>query len=154
MQHLLYLTQLGLYGYTVYCATKYALRGLAESLQMEVMPYKVSISISFPPDTETPQLVDERLLRSDIVNQLTSFGTVFPPERIATEVWNGVERKQFHISHGFDGALLATGCCGMSPFTSIWNCVVEVSVLVGKYQCPIWYLFHSLCRCSVPDCAV
>ncbi|KAL5467305.1 hypothetical protein EMCRGX_G031515 [Ephydatia muelleri] len=68
--------QLGLYGYTVYCATKYALRGLAESLQMEVMPYKVSISISFPPDTETPQLVDERLLRSDIVNQLTSFGTV------------------------------------------------------------------------------
>ena len=28
--------QLGLYGYTAYSASKYALRGLAESLQMEV----------------------------------------------------------------------------------------------------------------------
>lgn len=28
--------QLGLYGYTAYCASKFALRGLAEALQMEV----------------------------------------------------------------------------------------------------------------------
>lgn len=118
--------QLGLYGYTVYSSTKYALRGLAECLQMEVMPYGISVSISFPPDTETPQLVGERLQRSDIVNQLTSFGTVFQPERIVTEVWDGVERKQFQISHGFDGVLLATGCCGMSPVTSIWDCIVQV----------------------------
>lgn len=28
--------QLGLFGFTAYCATKFALRGLAEALQMEV----------------------------------------------------------------------------------------------------------------------
>ncbi len=31
--------QLGIYGYTAYSPTKFALRGLAESLQMEVRNY-------------------------------------------------------------------------------------------------------------------
>ena len=117
---------------------------------MEVMPYGLSVSISFPPDTETPQLSGERLLRSDIVNQLASFGTVFQPERIAVEVWNGVEQKRFQIYHGFDGALLATGCCGMSPVSSVWDCVVQVSLSQLPGNC-----FHiSVCRFSVPGCAV
>lgn len=56
--------QLGLYGYTAYSASKYALRGLAETLQMEVYPYNIRVSISFPPDTDTPQLREEQEQRS------------------------------------------------------------------------------------------
>ena len=48
------LLQLGLYGYTAYSASKYALRGLAETLRMEMAAHNVKISISFPPDTDTP----------------------------------------------------------------------------------------------------
>ena len=51
--------QCAVYGYTAYAATKFALRGLAECLQMEVKPYNILISISFPPDTDTPQLKEE-----------------------------------------------------------------------------------------------
>ena len=38
-------SQVGIYGYTAYSPTKYALRGLAESLQMEVSRYHINIQI-------------------------------------------------------------------------------------------------------------
>ncbi len=51
--------QIGIYGYTAYSATKFALRGLAEALQMELKPYNIYISVSYPPDTDTPGFKDE-----------------------------------------------------------------------------------------------
>lgn len=51
--------QCAIYGYSAYSASKFALRGLAECLQMEVKPFNVLISVSFPPDTDTPQLHKE-----------------------------------------------------------------------------------------------
>ncbi len=55
--------QIGLFGYTAYSPTKFALRGLAESLQMEVNPYNIYVTVSFPPDTDTPGLKEENLNR-------------------------------------------------------------------------------------------
>ncbi|CAF1565341.1 unnamed protein product, partial [Adineta ricciae] len=43
--------QLGVFGYTSYCSTKYALKGLAESLQMELERENIYITLVFPPDT-------------------------------------------------------------------------------------------------------
>lgn len=48
------LGQLGLHGYTAYCASKFALRGFAEALQMELKVYNVYVSVAHPPDTQTP----------------------------------------------------------------------------------------------------
>jgi 3-dehydrosphinganine reductase len=49
----------GVYGYTAYSPTKFALRGFAESLQMEVRNDGITISIACPPDTDTPMLEAE-----------------------------------------------------------------------------------------------
>lgn len=43
--------QIGIFGYTGYSASKFALKGFAESLQMELKPYKIFVTLSFPPDT-------------------------------------------------------------------------------------------------------
>ena len=51
--------QIGIYGYTAYSPTKFALRGLAEALQMELKPYNVYVSVSYPPDTDTPGFKEE-----------------------------------------------------------------------------------------------
>lgn len=51
--------QCAVYGYSAYSSSKFALRGLAECLQMEVKPFNVLVSVSFPPDTDTPQLQEE-----------------------------------------------------------------------------------------------
>mmetsp|Transcript_18168 Transcript_18168/g.42046 ORF Transcript_18168/g.42046 Transcript_18168/m.42046 type:complete len:258 (-) Transcript_18168:661-1434(-) len=46
--------QVGVYGYTAYSPTKFALRGFAESLQMELRRDNISVVLAFPPDTDTP----------------------------------------------------------------------------------------------------
>lgn len=118
--------QLGLYGYTAYSTTKYALRGLAETLQMEMKPHNVQVHISFPPDTDTPQLQAEVHCRDQIQTDLAAFGTVFEAEQIAREVWQGVERNIFQITHGFDGYILGTATAGMSPAHRLWDALVQV----------------------------
>lgn len=45
---------MGFVGYTAYCPSKYAVRGLAECLRNEVQGTGVRISIAFPPDMKTP----------------------------------------------------------------------------------------------------
>lgn len=47
---------MGVYGYTAYSASKFALRGMAEALQQEVIAQDIHLSLIFPPDTETPGL--------------------------------------------------------------------------------------------------
>jgi len=120
--------QLGLYGYTAYSTTKFALRGLAETLHMELRPHHVQVSISFPPDTDTPQLQGELKERDAIQASLASYGTVFQAETIARDVWAGVERGRFHISHGLDGFITSLLCTGMSPVTTIWDTISQVLV--------------------------
>jgi 3-dehydrosphinganine reductase len=48
----------GIYGYVAYSASKFGLRGLAESLQQEVIGDNIHVSLIFPPDTDTPGLVE------------------------------------------------------------------------------------------------
>lgn len=58
--------QIGVYGYTAYSATKFAIRGLAEALQMELKPFNIYISVSYPPDTDTPGFKEE--LKDKVLN--------------------------------------------------------------------------------------
>lgn len=49
---------MGIYGYVAYSASKFGLRGLAEALQQEVIGDNIHVSLIFPPDTDTPGLVE------------------------------------------------------------------------------------------------
>ncbi|OON22022.1 oxidoreductase, short chain dehydrogenase/reductase family protein [Opisthorchis viverrini] len=48
--------QVGVYGFAAYSASKYALRGFAEVLRMELEHSGPLITLAFPPDTDTPGL--------------------------------------------------------------------------------------------------
>jgi short-subunit dehydrogenase len=48
--------QVGIYGYAAYSVSKFALRGLGEALQHEIIAHNIHVSLIFPPDTETPGL--------------------------------------------------------------------------------------------------
>lgn len=52
------LVQVGIYGYTAYSASKFGLKGLAEALQQEIIADNIHVSLIFPPDTETPGLLE------------------------------------------------------------------------------------------------
>lgn len=50
---------IGLYGYSAYSPAKFALRGFAEVLQSELKPFGVSVTIAYPPNTETEGFEEE-----------------------------------------------------------------------------------------------
>lgn len=49
--------QVGMFGYTAYASSKFAVRGFAECLYPEVKPFGVHLSVSYPPDTDTPMVI-------------------------------------------------------------------------------------------------
>jgi len=51
---------LGVFGYTAYGASKFAVRGLSEALRIELKPHNIGVSVVIPSDTDTPQLSEER----------------------------------------------------------------------------------------------
>lgn len=110
--------QLGVFGYTAYSASKYALRGLAESLLMEVRPCGVGVSISFPPDTDTPGFEEENKNKPDETRQISSSAGTVSPSVVARDIVTGIQSGKFLISCGMEGFLLSTLTCGASPASS------------------------------------
>jgi 3-dehydrosphinganine reductase len=97
----------GLYGYSSYGPAKFAVRGLAESLRVELKPRNVSVTIAFPGDTDTPQLQSERKLRPTVTNQLASSGGVMSPEAVARGIVAAAERGDFQVTFGWQLRVLA-----------------------------------------------
>ncbi|MBE9146508.1 SDR family oxidoreductase [Planktothrix mougeotii] len=97
---------IGIYGYTPYSPTKFALRGLAESLRGELKPLGIQVSIVYPPDTNTPQLLAENQTKLPETKAIT--GTVKPwePEDIAQEIIKGIKNNDFAIAPGLEMKLL------------------------------------------------
>lgn len=97
---------IGIYGYTPYSPPKFALRGLAESLRGELKPLGIQVSIVYPPDTNTPQLMAEEKLKPVETKLMT--GTVKPleAEDIAKAIVRGIENRKFAIAPGLEMKLL------------------------------------------------
>ena len=73
--------QLGIYGYAGYSASKYALRGIAEALQMEVVRDNISVQVVYPPDTDTPGFVEEQIGKPEETKLISETSGLFSPER-------------------------------------------------------------------------
>ena len=54
---------IGVFGYTAYGASKFAVRGFSEALRIELNRYHIGVSVVIPNDTDTPQLHEERGLQ-------------------------------------------------------------------------------------------
>ncbi|MBE9041462.1 SDR family oxidoreductase [Oscillatoriales cyanobacterium LEGE 11467] len=97
---------IGLYGYTAYSASKFALRGFAESLRPELKGTEVNISIVYPPDTDTPQLAAENKTKPPETKAITQSAETWQPEDVAREILRGVLNKSFAITPGLEMSLL------------------------------------------------
>lgn len=87
----------GVFGYTAYAPTKFAVRGFLESLRGELAPYGIHVGCSFPPDTDTPQLADENRFKPKETKAIS--GTIKPlsAERVAKSIIEGIEKERFAI---------------------------------------------------------
>jgi 3-dehydrosphinganine reductase len=97
---------IGVYGYTSYSPSKFALRGLAESLRGELKISGISVSIVYPPDTDTPMLEAENKIKPPEMKAITSTAKALTAEAVAKEIIKGVEKKHFAIMPGLETMFL------------------------------------------------
>jgi 3-dehydrosphinganine reductase len=111
----------GLYGYTPYSPSKFALRGLAESLRGELKPLGIAVSIVYPPDTDTPQLKAENLTKPEATKQITGSAGAVSAEFVAAAIVRGIQKKSFTIAPGLEMSLLARFHSVLAPVIR-WYC--------------------------------
>jgi 3-dehydrosphinganine reductase len=91
---------LGLFGYTAYSPSKFAVRGFAEALRGELKVYGVSVSVVYPPDTDTQQLRDELAYKPKETKAITVKAGVLSVDVVAREIIKGIKRNCFSITPG------------------------------------------------------
>jgi len=114
------------FGYSAYAPTKWALKGLAQSLSQELLPYNVWISICYPPDTDTPMLREENTYKPTIAKVISESGGVVPPEDVARGIVEGLRRYRFEMFANFDGEALGLVSCGFNPPGTLGRLLLEM----------------------------
>lgn len=97
---------IGVYGYTDYAASKYAIMGLTEALRSELKPFNIHVSVLCPPDTDTPGLTTENLTKPEETKAISANAKVMSPDAVANALIAGMRKGRSVILPGMDGKLL------------------------------------------------
>lgn len=100
----------GMFGYSAYGASKFAVRGFSDALRLELKPLGIQVSLAYPPDTETPQYVYEQQFKPpETVGMEEAINLSSKPissETVATEILKQAARGSYLIFPGADGKIL------------------------------------------------
>lgn len=78
---------IGLFGWSVYAATKHAVVGFASSLRNELQPFGVTVQALCPPATQTPGFDKENATKPESVRKAEEMGGVMRAESVAQYAW-------------------------------------------------------------------
>jgi 3-dehydrosphinganine reductase len=98
---------IGVFGMTPYCASKFAVRGLSDSLRSELKPHGIVVSLLCPPDTDTPMLAFEARLKPRETEALSKSAGVISAAVVAKAAIRGMERGRALIVPGLEGRFTA-----------------------------------------------
>ncbi|ETI42449.1 hypothetical protein F441_12391 [Phytophthora nicotianae CJ01A1] len=85
-------------GSAQYSSSKYALRGLAESLRNELKLYDIRVSAFYPGNVDTPMLEHELALTPPETKTIEGVSTPLSPEAAAQTLVNGIAKGHFSIT--------------------------------------------------------
>lgn len=97
---------IGVYGYTAYGASKFAVSGFSDALRSELKPDGIQVSIVFPPDTDTPQLTYESQFKPAVTKEIAGSARLMSAEAVAKETLKAVARTQYIILPGSEGKMM------------------------------------------------
>ena len=96
---------LGVFGYTAYGATKYAVSGYSEVLRAEMKPHGIRVSVAFPPDTDTPQLAYEEPFKPAELKAISGNAKALSADKVAGSILKQAEKGHYMIFPGTDARL-------------------------------------------------
>lgn len=97
---------LGVYGYSAYGPSKFAVRGFSDVLRSELRHQGIKVSVVFPPDTQTPQLEYENQFKPEVLKILDESNKVMSPEAVAKIILRDAARGYYTITPGFDSSIM------------------------------------------------
>lgn len=112
---------------TAYCASKYALTGLTETLRLELVPKGIQVCAVHPSVTKSDFLeraqfrgkdAQEAESRRQQMNQVLDSAVASKPEDVAQAIWDIVNNPQAEIVVG--AAAIATTAHRLAPGLSQW----------------------------------
>jgi 3-dehydrosphinganine reductase len=93
----------GVFGYTAYSASKFGLVGFSECLRSELKPRGIQVHLLCPPDTDTPQLVQEAATIPAETKKINGNVKVLQPSEVARYTISKMIKNKFMIIPGFNG---------------------------------------------------
>lgn len=108
---------MGMYGYTAYGTSKYALVGFAECLRSELKPLGIPVTLVCPAEVDTPFVPREAQTLPPESRAVKSFCGLIKPDRVARAIVRGVSKRKFlvipgmltnimYVSHRLTGGVL------------------------------------------------
>ncbi len=95
----------GVFGYTDYSASKFAIVGFSEALRSELKRYNITVSVLCPPDTDTPGFAVENRTKPDETKEISKSAKLLTPDQVAVALLEGMKKKKFIILANFDSTV-------------------------------------------------
>ncbi len=116
----------GIYGYSAYGSSKFAVLGMAQCIRAEYAPKGITVSVICPPEIDTPMVTQELKTMHPATRILKDFAGRLTLSEALTQIINGLDKKRFIIIPGFK----AKCTFWMNRLTPIWlqNKVIDVIV--------------------------
>jgi 3-dehydrosphinganine reductase len=121
--------QIGVFGYTSYAPSKFALRGFAECLHVELCNSPIHVQVAYPPDTDTEGFEIENKTKPNETRLISEQGGLAKPEDVA-KVMVGkaiLENPPFGVYFTFDAWMLTALTAGFGPVSSLLDAVSQIA---------------------------
>ncbi len=91
---------IGMFGYTAYGTSKFAVTGFAECLRAELKCYNIAVSLFCPPEVDTPFVPEEAKTLPPEARAVKNMAGLLRPEVAAKSLVKGIGRNKFFIIPG------------------------------------------------------
>lgn len=121
--------QVGVFGYSAYSPTKFALRGFAEVLHMELLNQPIHVQVAYPPDTDTPGFENENKTKPQETKLISETAGLMQPQEIGRRMLYEATKThpRFAVYFNFDGWILSHLTAGFAPVTCVWDALAQLS---------------------------
>ncbi|KAJ3072202.1 3-dehydrosphinganine reductase [Podochytrium sp. JEL0797] len=116
-------------GYGGYAASKYALRGLSDTLRNELKPLNIDIHFMSPGNMDTPGYSVENLTKPDITKKIDGASTLVSPESAAKAHLAGILNNRYAVTNDVIGELMRVANNSSGPRPNPVSEVLSVGLI-------------------------
>ncbi|CAF0876363.1 unnamed protein product [Didymodactylos carnosus] len=135
-------------GYTSYCSTKFALRGLAEALQMELARSNIYVTTIYPPHLDTPEFTEENKSKPVETQLISQTSSIVSTDLVAENIIKQTLKGSFACWFSINGFLLTYLTSGTSSMTTLLESIYQVTFvgLARLIAITLFRAFYSIVR--------